>query len=638
MKSVVEQLAQRTREALAHMGADTDPLIQASQDDKFGDYQCNAAMSLAKRLGKKPRDVAQTIIDNLSVEDICEPPEIAGPGFINFRLRPAWLAEQLAAIPRATELDADRLGLPRAERPEIVIVDLSSPNLAKEMHVGHLRSTVIGDCVARILEFAGHTVHRENHVGDWGTQFGMLVAYLRQPYEHQLSIPHGFSGTAFDSSTGVGFEVPVGTNDDIMIDLADVLQAGDERYKLRIEDLEVFYVKAKARFDADETFRMESRKTVVALQSGDPTIRRIWEAFCHESLRHCHAIYERLDVRLTDRGESFYNDLMSEVVRRLEKIRDSGANTAVRDSEGALCIFPEGFTTREGEPLPVIVRKSDGGFNYATSDLATLLHRIETLRATRIVYVVGLSQKQHFDMLFAAARKVGWVGPDVRLEHLGFGNMLTQAGTPFKTREGGTIKLKDLLDEAVTRARRVVQEQQPDEMRPQRDFTPQQSAAIAETVGLAAIKYFDLSHALSSDYRFDPDTMLNLEGNTAPYMLYAYARIRSIGRKAGIDFAELPAGPIVLEHPAEIALAKKLVQFADVLEIVARELRPNVLTDYLYELAKMFSRFYDKKLGVRVIDASPAELRLSRLRLCDLTARVLRLGLSLLGIATIEHM
>ncbi len=598
MKSVVEQLAQRTRQALARIGADADSLIQASQDDKFGDYQCNAAMSLAKRLGKKPRDVAQTIIDNLSVEDICEPPEIAGPGFINFRLRPAWLAEQLAAIPRATELDADRLGLPRAERPEIVIVDLSSPNLAKEMHVGHLRSTVIGDCVARILEFAGHMVHRENHIGDWGTQFGMLLAHLRcvKP---------------------------------------EIVEKPDQ---LVIRDLEAFYVEAKACFDADEEFREESRRTVVSLQSGDPTVRRIWQAFCEESLRHCHAIYQRLGVRLIDRGESFYNDLMSEVVRQLEKIRDSGANTAVRDSEGALCIFPEGFTTREGEPLPVIVRKSDGGFNYATSDLATLLHRIETLRATRIVYVVGLSQKQHFDMLFAAARKVGWVGPDVRLEHLGFGNMLTQAGTPFKTREGGTIKLKDLLDEAVTRARRVVQEQQPDEMRPQRDFTPQQSAAIAETVGLAAIKYFDLSHALSSDYRFDPDTMLNLEGNTAPYMLYAYARIRSIGRKAGIDFAELPAGPIVLEHPAEIALAKKLVQFADVLEIVARELRPNVLTDYLYELAKMFSRFYDKKLGVRVIDASPAELRLSRLRLCDLTARVLRLGLSLLGIATIEHM
>ncbi|MEK7731307.1 MAG: arginine--tRNA ligase, partial [Planctomycetota bacterium] len=408
---------------------------------------------------------------------------------------------------------------------------------------------------------------------------------------------------------------------------------------LEIADLESFYVEAKARFDADEKFKQESRETVVALQRGDATTRRIWEAFCNESLRHCHAIYDRLGVRLIDRGESFYNDLMNEVVRRLEKLRGSGANAAVRDSEGALCVFLDGFTTREGEPLPLMVRKSDGGFNYATSDLATILDRVERLRATRIVYVVGLSQKQHFEMLFAAARKVGWVGPDVCLEHLGFGNMLSKAGTPFKTREGGTVKLKDLLDEAVARARRVVAEQSPEEGRVQRSFTPQQMDAIAETVGLAAVKYFDLSHSMTSDYRFDLDTMLAMEGNTAPYMLYAYARIRSIGRKAGVDFRALPANaPVILEHPSEIALAKKILQFADAVEVVGRELKPNVLTDYLYDLAKAFSRFYDKKLGVRVIDASPDTVRVSRLRLCDSTARVLRLGLKLLGIQTIEQM
>lgn len=599
MKSILEQLSRRVRAAITAIGADGDPQIQVSQDEKFGDYQSNAAMGLAKRLGKKPREVAEAIVEKLDIDDLCEKQGIAGPGFINFRIKPAFLAQSLQSIPSAVDLEKDRVGLPSAEQPEVVAVDLSSPNLAKEMHVGHLRSTVIGDCVSRVLEFQGHTVHRENHVGDWGTQFGMLLAHLRRVKP-------------------------------------DIVDRPDE---LIISDLESFYIEAKARFDADEQFKQESRETVVALQRGDAATRRIWQAFCHESLRHCHAIYDRLGVRLIDRGESFYNEGMEEVVRRLERMRDDGATQAVRESDGALCVFLDGFTTREGEPLPLIVRKSDGGFNYATSDLATILHRVETLKATRIVYVVGLSQKQHFQMVFAAARKVGWVGPEVRLEHLGFGNMLSKAGTPFKTREGGTVKLKDLLDEAVARARRVVEQVEPDETHVQRSFNPQQMDDIAETVGLAAVKYFDLSHSMTSDYRFDLDTMLAMEGNTAPYMLYAYARIRSIGRKAGIDFRELPAdAPVILEHPSEIALAKTILQFADAIELVGRDLKPNVLTDYLYDLAKAFSRFYDKKLGVRVIDASPEAVRISRLRLCDITARVLRLGLKLLGINTIEQM
>jgi len=599
VKSILEQLSRRVRDAITAIGVEGDSQIQASQDEKFGDYQSNAAMGLAKKLGRKPREVAEAIVEKLDIDDLCERPEIAGPGFINFRIKPTFLARALQSIPPADDLDTDRAGLQPTENAQVVAVDLSSPNLAKEMHVGHLRSTVIGDCVARVLEFQGHTVHRENHVGDWGTQFGMLVAHLRR------------------------------INSEI-VDRPDALE---------IEDLESFYVEAKARFDADEKFKQESRETVVALQRGDATTRRIWQAFCNESLRHCHAIYDRLGVRLVDRGESFYNELMNEVVRRMEKFRGNGTSAAVRDSEGALCVFLDGFTTREGEPLPLMVRKSDGGFNYATSDLATILHRVEVLKATRIVYVVGLAQKQHFEMVFAAARKVGWVGEDVSLEHLGFGNLLSATGKPFKTREGGTVKLKDLLDEAVARARRVVEEVEPDEARVQRSFTPQQMDAIAETVGLAAVKYFDLSHSMTSDYRFDLDTMLAMEGNTAPYMLYAYARIRSIGRKAGVDFLELPADtPVILEHPSEIALAKKILQFADAVEVVGRELKPNVLTDYLYDLAKAFSRFYDKRLGVRVIDASPETLRLSRLRLCDSTARVLRLGLRFLGIATIEKM
>ncbi|MEK7711239.1 MAG: arginine--tRNA ligase [Planctomycetota bacterium] len=599
MKSVLEQLSRRVAHALAGIGVEGDPLIAPSQDDKFGDYQSNAAMGLAKKLGRKPREVAQAIIDNLRIDDLCEPPEIAGPGFINFRLRPDFLARSLQVIPPCTSGALDRVGLEPAAKPETIVVDLSSPNLAKEMHVGHLRSTVIGDCIARVLESEGHNVIRENHVGDWGTQFGMLVAHLRRVRP-------------------------------------DVVERPDT---LEIADLESFYIEAKARFDADEEFRAESRETVVALQKGDPTIRRIWKAFCDESLRHCHAIYERLGVRLIDRGESFYNDLMDEVIRRLESVKTARPDLGVTDSEGALCIFPEGFKTRDGQPLPLIVRKSDGGYNYATSDLATILHRIETLHASRIVYVVGLSQKQHFEMLFAAARKVGWVGPDVRLEHLGFGNMLAAGGQPFKTREGGTIKLKNLLDEAVSRAKSVITEQSPDETKRDRNLPPEQIDRIAETVGLGAVKYFDLLHSMTSDYTFDVEIMLSLEGNTAPYMMYAYARVRSIGRKAGVDFATLPTdAPIILEHAVEIALAKKLLQFAEKIELVARELRPNVLTDYLYDLAKAFSRFYDKKLGVRVIDATPESVRHSRLRLCDLTARVLKLGLHLLGIDTIEQM
>lgn len=587
-------------DALARLGIDDDPVVRPAQDAQFGDYQSNCAMSVARKLGKKPRDVAEEIKAQLEWSDITLEPEIKGPGFINFRLSPAYLARALDAIPPAGAPEADRLGIARPAAPQTAVVDLSSPNLAKEMHVGHLRSTVIGDCVARLLEFAGHRVIRENHVGDWGTQFGMLLAHLRRVHPEVDTQP--------DS--------------------------------LAIANLEAFYVEAKARFDTDDAFKNESRETVVALQRGDPAARRIWKAFCAESLRHCHNIYGRLGVSLIDRGESFYNDLMEEVVARLERMRTADPHGAVRDSDGALCVFLDGFKTRDGEPLPLIVRKSDGGYNYATSDLATIVHRVEQLGATRIVYVVGIAQKQHFEMLFAAVRRLGWAGPQVTLEHVGFGNMLSAGGKPFKTREGGTVKLKDLLDEAVVRARRVIDDSKAfagDEAGG--DFTEDEVRRITETVGLAAVKYFDLSHALSSDYKFDLDTMLSLDGNTAPYMLYAYARVRSIGRKAGVDLDRWRAdSPTVLEHPAEIALATRLLQFAETLEVVTSELKPNMLTDYLFDLSRVFSRFYDKKLGVRVIDASPAQVRDSRLRLCDLTARTLRLGLGLLGIDTLEKM
>ncbi len=599
MKSILKELSNRVREAMTQIGADGDPLLATARDPKFGDYQSNCAMGLAKKLGKKPRDVAAELVAAIKVDDICQPLEIAGPGFINMRLKPEYVAECLGAVSPEDATGEDRLGIPKAAEPQTVVIDLSSPNLAKEMHVGHLRSTVIGDCVARVLEFEGHKVHRENHVGDWGTQFGMLVAHLRRVRPEVMDSP-----------------------DD-----------------LEISDLESFYVEAKARFDADDDFKTESRETVVALQSGDEATRRIWKAFCNESLRHCHAIYDMLGVELQDRGESAYADLMKDVIARLDTARDAGQADFIRESDGALCMFLDGFTAKDGEPLPLIVRKSDGGFNYATSDLATIIHRIESLGATRIIYVVGLAQKQHFEMVFAATRKAGWAGDHVSLEHLGFGNMLTAGGRPFKTREGGTVKLKALLDEAIARARTTVEAQFSQESDGRPALGEDEIDAIAKTVGLGAVKYFDLWHALNSDYKFDLNTMCSLEGNTAPYMLYAYARIRSIGRKAGIDFTTLATdAPLSLEHPAEIALATKLAHFPEVLDVVCRDLHPNVLTEYLYELSKTFSRFYDRKVGVRVIDASPDEVRMSRLRLCDLTARIIKLGLKLLGIGTVEQM
>jgi arginyl-tRNA synthetase len=484
------------------------------------------------------------------------------------------------------------MGIAKSDRPVIVAVDMSSPNLAKEMHVGHLRSTVIGDCIARILEFGGHEVHRINHVGDWGTQFGMLLAYLRR------------------------------TQPDVL----------DQPDRLYLDDLEQFYVQAKALYDTDSNFAEQSRRTVVELQRGQPDVVAVWKAFCKESLRHCREIYDRLDVELEHRGESYYAQILPDIVR---EFRERGLAV---ESQGAICVFLDGFTGRDGERLPMIIQKSDGGYNYDTTDLAALRHRTLELGAKRLIYVVGIAQKQHFDMLFAAAREIGWAGPNVDLEHIGFGNMLGPDGKPFKTRTGGTVKLKNLLDEAVARARSVV-ESSSGEHEARSSFDPETIERIAHTVGIGAVKYFDLSRSLSGDYKFDWNTMLAMDGNTAPYMLYAYARIRSIGRRASVTFEELYADvPIKLEHESEIRLGKTLLRFSETIDAAGSELRPNVLTDYLFELSKAFSFFYDRRHGVRVVDAEPASIRASRLRLCDLTARTLKLGLGLLGIHTVEQM
>ncbi|MCP4591894.1 MAG: arginine--tRNA ligase [bacterium] len=591
------ELAQRVSAALevafGEAGARVDPLIRLAQNPQFGDYQANCAMALAKQIGAKPRDVAGKIVQAIDVAGLADPPAIAGPGFINFRLTAEAVASRLQSIAPVPKSGPDSLGIEPATDPITVAVDMSSVNLAKEMHIGHLRSAVIGDCVARILEFVGHRVERINHVGDWGTQFGMLVAHLRAASPDALSdLDH-----------------------------------------LAVADLEAFYIEAKRNFDVDADFAEQARKTVVLLQGGDPDTLAVWRGFCDESLRHCRTIHDRLGITdLIDRGESFYNDVLATVVEELTQ------RGMVEKSEGADCVFLDGFVARDKKPLPMMIRKSDGGYNYATTDLAAARHRLRELGARRLIYVVGVPQKHHFAMLFAALRKAGWAGDDVRLEHLAFGSMLGGDGRPFKTRVGGTVKLKSLLDEAVARARRVVKSGEEAEAGKRPVLSSEEADRIAETVGIAALKYFDLSHNLTTDYRFDWDTMLSLEGNTAPYMLYAYARIRSIGRKAGIDYTDLPdEAELLLEHEAELKLAKALLRLPEVIATVAGDLRPNLLTDYLFELSKAFSQFYDRVRGVRVIDA-PEPQRTSRLRLCDLTARTLRVCLGLLGIDTLEQM
>ncbi|MCC2669825.1 MAG: arginyl-tRNA synthetase [Armatimonadetes bacterium] len=594
MKSLREEIEAGVTRALVQLvgpeGAAIDPIVRPTQEPKFGDYQSNVALGLAKKLGRKPREVAEALVAALGLDEVCETPEIAGPGFINFRLRPDFLSKALSSI------QADpRLGIAPTESPERVVVDYSSPNVAKAMHVGHLRSTIIGDTIARLLEFQGHDVLRLNHLGDWGTQFGMLIQHLRETAPEVTENPEG----------------------------------------VHIADLEAFYIAAKARFDQETDFQDRARQAVVELQSGDPQARAIWEVLCTESMRHATEVYELLDIRgLETRGESFYNPMLPEVVAELE------AQGLAVESQGAVCVFLDGYKNKEGAPLPLIVRKSGGGYNYDTTDLAGVRHRVGEEQAKRIVYVTDKRQAQHFAMVFDAAQKAGWVPGDVRLEHVGFGMVLGPNRKPFATRDGGTVKLVDLLQEAEARALQAalaIQAKGDDERR--QTFSADEMQSIAQAIGIGSVKYADLSHNLTTDYVFDWDTMLALEGNTALYMLYAYVRTRGIARKAGLAYEELPTDlPITVEHESEIALAKQLLNFGAVIRQVSDELRPHHLTDYLYSLSRAYSGLFDRERGVRVIDAAPESVRLSRLRLCDLTARALKLGLNLLGIRVLERM
>jgi arginyl-tRNA synthetase len=585
--SVIALLAEHFERALiAAFGsefADTDPLLAATNNPKFGDYQANLAMSLAKRLQQKPRDIATQIIAALDVSDLCEPPEIAGPGFINLRLKTSYLEAQLQQM-----LTDDRLGIPPVAAPQTIVVDFSSPNIAKEMHVGHLRSTIIGDAIARVLEFQGHNVLRLNHVGDWGTQFGMLITYLREVYPDALT-------------------------------KADALDIGD---------LVTFYKQAKVRFDDDETFKEASRQAVVGLQTGDAEARQAWKLLCDQSRREFQKIYDQLDIQLEERGESFYNDALASIVRDLDTLG------LLQEDDGAQCVFLDGYTNKDGKPLPLIVQKSNGGYNYATTDLAALRYRITTDRADRIIYVVDVGQSSHFEQVFQVARRAGWLTDAVEAQHVPFGLVQGEDGKKLKTRAGDTVRLRDLLEEAIDRAKADITQRLANEARTEpADFIDH----VATVVGLSSVKYADLSQNRTSNYIFSYDKMLAMQGNTAPYLLYVYARIAGIGRKGGIDlsdFLSVANTVFILTEPTEFVLAKHLLGLEDVINTVATELLPNRLCQYLFELSQKFNQFYDQ---CSILQAEEP-LRMSRLQLCHLTAKTLGQGLSLLGITVLKRM
>ncbi len=575
---------QLDRAIVAALGADyagTDPLLGLSSNPKFGDYQANMAMGLSKQLGQSPRAIAQSIVDNLDVSELCEVPQIAGPGFINFTVKPSYLTTQLQAM----HLDS-RLGVAMAEKPQRVVVDFSSPNIAKEMHVGHLRSTILGDCIARVLEFRGHDVLRLNHVGDWGTQFGMLILYLREAYPQALIT-------------------------------ADALDLGD---------LVALYKKAKQRFDEDPEFQEAARKEVVKLQAKDPDTIKAWNLLCDQSRREFQVIYDRLNIQIAERGESFYNPYLAAVV---DDLRTSGS---LVESNGAQCVFLDGYVNREGDPLPLIVQKTDGGYNYATTDLAAVRYRIEIDRADRIIYITDSGQSDHFAQVFQVAKLANWIPANVEITHVPFGLVLGEDGKKIKTRSGETIKLKALLDEGIATFRKDLEARLVADTRQE---TPEFIANSAEVVGLSAVKYADLSQNRLSNYVFSYDKMLALQGNTAPYMMYAYVRVQGISRKGGIDFEHLGDNAlIILNEELELTLAKHLLQLGSIITEVERDLLPNRLCQYLFELSQKYNQFYDKH---SVLQAEEP-IRTSRLILSDLTAKALKLGLDLLSIPVLERM
>ena len=566
-------LNREAEQAFAAAGIKGAPVVlQPAKNPEFGDFQINGVMGAAKQRKQNPRELAQKVADALTNSELIASAEVAGPGFINLRLNPQFLAKQVH-----TALQSSRLGVAQAAAPQTIVIDYSSPNLAKEMHVGHLRSSIIGDSLNRVHSFLGHRVIAQNHVGDWGTQFGMLVAYLVEQ------------------------------------------QAQNEHFELA--DLEQFYRNAKVRFDEDPAFADTAREYVVKLQSGDEAVLALWRQFVAMSLKHAQNVYNRLGVLLKPedvRGESSYNADLQPVVDELL------ASGLAVDDGGTKVVFLDEFKNKEGDPAAFIIQKQGGGFLYATTDLACIRYRVRELKADHIIYVVDTRQSLHFAQLFAASRKAGWLPENVKAEFIGFGTMMGKDGKPFKTRSGDTVKLVDLLTEAVERATALVKEKNP-------ELGADEAAKIGKTVGIGAVKYADLSKNRTSDYVFDWDAMLSFEGNTAPYLQYAYTRVQSVFRKAGEWDT---AAPTVLTEPLEKQLAAELLKFEDVLQSVADTAYPHYLAAYLYQTATLFSRFYE---ACPILKAEGAT-RNSRLQLAKLTGDTLKQGLDLLGIDVLDVM
>lgn len=571
-------LSEKVSQAMIAAGApaDCEPQVRQSAKVQFGDYQANGMMAVAKKLGMAPRQLAEQVLTHLDLSGIASKVEIAGPGFINIFLDPAFLAQHVQQA-----LTSDRLGVTQPAK-QTVVVDYSAPNVAKEMHVGHLRSTIIGDAAVRTLEFLGHKVIRANHVGDWGTQFGMLIAWLEKQQQEN---------------------------------------AGE----MALADLEGFYRDAKKHYDEDEAFAERARSYVVKLQGGDEYFREMWRKLVDITMSQNQLTYDRLNVTLTRddvMGESLYNPMLPGIVADLK------AKGLAVESEGATVVFLDEYKNKEGEPMGVIIQKKDGGYLYTTTDIACAKYRYETLHADRVLYYIDSRQHQHLMQAWTIVRKAGYVPDSVPLEHHMFGMMLGKDGKPFKTRAGGTVKLADLLDEALERARRLVAEKNP-------DMPADELEKLANAVGIGAVKYADLSKNRTTDYIFDWDNMLAFEGNTAPYMQYAYTRVLSVFRKADIDENALANAQVIISEDREAQLAARLLQFEETLTVVAREGTPHVMCAYLYDVAGLFSGFYEH---CPILSAENEEIRNSRLKLAQLTAKTLKLGLDTLGIETVERM
>ncbi|WP_395490749.1 arginine--tRNA ligase [Cedecea davisae] len=571
-------LSEKVSQALIAAGApaDCEPQVRQSAKVQFGDYQANGVMSVAKTLGMPPRQVAEKVIANLDLTGIASKVEIAGPGFINIFLEPEFLAKSVDEA-----VASERVGV-AAAKPQTIVVDYSAPNVAKEMHVGHIRSTIIGDAAVRTLEFLGHKVIRANHVGDWGTQFGMLIAFLEKQQQEN---------------------------------------AGE----MALADLEEFYRAAKKHYDEDEAFAERARAYVVKLQGGDEYCREMWRKLVDITMTQNQQTYNHLNVTLTRddvMGESLYNPMLPGIVADLK------AKGLAVESEGATVVFLDEFKNKDGDPMGVIIQKKDGGYLYTTTDIACAKYRYETLHADRVLYFIDSRQHQHLMQAWTIVRKAGYVPESVTLEHQMFGMMLGKDGKPFKTRSGGTVKLTDLLDEAMERARSLVAEKNP-------DMPADELENLAKAVGIGAVKYADLSKSRTTDYIFDWDNMLAFEGNTAPYMQYAYTRVLSVFRKADIEEAELLKAKVVLAEAREAQLAARLLQFEETLNVVARDGTPHVMCAYLYDVAGLFSGFYEH---CPILSAADEATRNSRLKLALLTAKTLKLGLDTLGIETVERM